>query len=239
MAISHICLTCGLDLARVRAQFDAALGLPVVTCPECGRHCVRRRHPLIAGWRRGFRLRTALWTLIGQLVVTVVMAVQIAAISRRIAEEMIADDSTLIAIVRNAYRVQAGPGGFDVGGVGPWSMTTWLVASVLVGVWLGSAFPHWRSWAIVPLWALWLIAMLSIEYIALAAFFPFAWLAGADVWRPDSGWWLVAMQVVLASLAISVAATPLGRPARFLWSNVQRKRWRKRLNRVRRIRSGE
>jgi hypothetical protein len=35
VAISHVCMGCGLDLARVRAAPDPHYGLPLVTCPRC------------------------------------------------------------------------------------------------------------------------------------------------------------------------------------------------------------
>ncbi len=43
MAISHVCLSCGLDLARVRARLEPRYALPIVVCPDCGWAAVRRK----------------------------------------------------------------------------------------------------------------------------------------------------------------------------------------------------
>lgn len=240
MAISHICLTCGLDLARTRARLDAALKLPIVTCPECGRHAVRRRHPVVAGWRRGLKTRQAMWTLIGQLALAFLLVFGVSSLSRTFAEVMIEDESTLVSVLRDSFRLESAPGQYDFFMIGPWPASIWLGASIAAGVWLGSAFGHWRRWAIVLLWALWVLLAISVEYIIMVAFAPFAWMAGeTDFWRPDHAWWLVTAQVALASLAITLAATLLGVPARRMWIATQRRRWRKRLNRVRQARSGE
>ena len=64
MAISHVCLSCGLDLARVRALLEPHYALPVVVCPDCGWAAVRRA----PRDRRSFhRLLVSLLTLISQL----------------------------------------------------------------------------------------------------------------------------------------------------------------------------
>ena len=64
MAISHVCLSCGLDLARVRALLEPHYALPVVVCPDCGWATVRRAPQ---GGRSLYRLLVSLLTLISQL----------------------------------------------------------------------------------------------------------------------------------------------------------------------------
>ncbi len=62
MAISHVCLSCGLDLARVRARLEPRYALPIVVCPDCGWAAVRRKP------RRSFvRLSASLLALVVQL----------------------------------------------------------------------------------------------------------------------------------------------------------------------------
>lgn len=63
MAISHVCLSCGLDLARVRARLDPHYALPIVVCPDCGRAAVRRKHRI---GRRTLKLLASLVALIVQ-----------------------------------------------------------------------------------------------------------------------------------------------------------------------------
>ncbi len=64
MAISHVCLSCGLDLARVRALLEPRYALPLVVCPDCGWAAVRRKPQ---GGRSLYRLLVSLLTLIAQL----------------------------------------------------------------------------------------------------------------------------------------------------------------------------
>ena len=67
MAISHLCISCGFDLARVRVRPDPFYALPIVICPDCGDTAVRRRHPMQQAWRTVLRLKTSLIALAFQL----------------------------------------------------------------------------------------------------------------------------------------------------------------------------
>ncbi len=65
MALSHICIGCGLELSRRRTSPDPHYGLPVVVCPGCSVPSVRRPGMRL-GWRAGRRQRRALLTLAAQ-----------------------------------------------------------------------------------------------------------------------------------------------------------------------------
>ncbi len=67
MAISHLCLGCGFDLARVRTRPDPHYALPLVVCPDCGDAAVRRVHPLQLGWRAFLRVPASIIALVIQL----------------------------------------------------------------------------------------------------------------------------------------------------------------------------
>ena len=67
MAISHLCISCGFDLARVRIRPDPFYALPIAICPDCGEAAVRRMHPMKQAWRTLLRLKTSLIALALQL----------------------------------------------------------------------------------------------------------------------------------------------------------------------------
>lgn len=67
MAISHLCLGCGFDLARVRTRPDPHYALPLVVCPDCGEAAVRRVHPHQVGWRAFLRVKASIIALVIQL----------------------------------------------------------------------------------------------------------------------------------------------------------------------------
>src|SRR5262249_31403891 len=64
MALAHICLGCGLDLARQHPRKEPHYGLPLVVCPRCATACVRRRHPIVVRWRQFRRVDWALSILV-------------------------------------------------------------------------------------------------------------------------------------------------------------------------------
>lgn len=66
-ASSHVCLSCGIDQRRTRAIVEPHYGLPLVTCPSCGAHSVRRLHPILRRWRQFLRLAPSIVVLLLQL----------------------------------------------------------------------------------------------------------------------------------------------------------------------------
>lgn len=70
MPISHICISCGDELARIRAVPDPHYGLAVVVCPGCNRACVRiRRNSLTSGWLGIRKLVGTLAALVAQALI--------------------------------------------------------------------------------------------------------------------------------------------------------------------------
>ncbi len=83
MAISYVCLSCGLDLARVRARLEPYYALPIVVCPDCGRAAVRHRP---RAWRSFRRLMLSLTTLAAQLGLVVTGLAGLLAISEHMGD---------------------------------------------------------------------------------------------------------------------------------------------------------
>lgn len=72
MPKSHICPSCLVELARIRAVPDPHYGLPVVVCPGCKTACVRTKHPDRVFWRSYHRTNIAIRLAIGKLLVTLI-----------------------------------------------------------------------------------------------------------------------------------------------------------------------
>jgi hypothetical protein len=69
MPTAHVCPACGGQLAALPAAPDPIYRLRIVVCPGCREAWVRRRHPILAGWRRMRQIAFALATLISQMLV--------------------------------------------------------------------------------------------------------------------------------------------------------------------------
>lgn len=130
MAISHVCLSCGLDLARIRAAREPHYGLMLVRCPGCATASVRRRHPLVELWRSFRRFD---WSV-------TVMAVN-AALFGGLAAGMLGGllyvlkesaDLPFVELWRRHW--------FGLG----FSLTVWPLAA---GTWLTVGLGHWRRLA--------------------------------------------------------------------------------------------
>jgi hypothetical protein len=73
MAIAHVCMHCGRDLALLRPRPDPPDGLALVFCAGCGRAACRVVHPIWQQWRALRRgARAAGWLLLKILIATVV-----------------------------------------------------------------------------------------------------------------------------------------------------------------------
>lgn len=240
MAISHLCLSCGLDLARVRVSRDNALHAPIVTCPECGSSAIRRKPALVKAWRTAMRRRTAAWTLVAQLVVFNATIWSIAGLSWTISHQMQDDHQSLVQVIVDAFRLEGSPmRRFD--NVGPWHVSIWIFASLAAGLWLGSALPHWKRWAPYVVWPIGLTTAFSAPFIGWAIWFPVAALAARPTYYdgPSMAGWLIGMQVIAASCVLTCIAVQAGPFARRSWNRSRARRWRKRLARRRLLRGGE
>lgn len=129
MAIVHVCIGCGLDLARVRPVRDAQLDLPVVTCPRCGWACVRRLHPLRRFARQSRRAARAAALLAIQLILVLGLAIGSVACARGIIETFF---RTPLPLGRDEWVALALMG---------------VLFPLIVGTWLEAGLPHWRRWA--------------------------------------------------------------------------------------------
>ena len=125
MAISHVCLSCGLDLTRVRAPLEPRYALPIVVCPDCGLTAVRRKP---RAWRSFRSLAVTLVVLAAQVGLVVGGLVALVAISLQLGD-MISRGS-FGTLPRNEIVLR---------------LSVYAVFAVALGGWLTAAFSHTRQ----------------------------------------------------------------------------------------------
>ena len=124
MAISHVCLSCGLDLARVRARLEPRYALPIVVCPDCGHTAVRRKP---RAWRSFRRLMVSLLALAAQLAMVVAGLAGLLAVSDELGD----------AIARGSF------GGLPRDEI-IFRLSVYAAFAVALGAWLTAGFSHAR-----------------------------------------------------------------------------------------------
>ncbi len=124
MAISHVCLSCGLDLARVRARLEPRYALPIVVCPDCGRATLRRKR---RAWRSFRRLAVSLVTLAAQLGMVVGGLAGLFAVSEELGD----------ALARGSF------GGMPRDEI-IFRLSVYAAFAVALGTWLTAGFSHAR-----------------------------------------------------------------------------------------------
>lgn len=165
MPLSHACTRCGMELCRLRAAPRSAGCPAVVVCPRCGVACVRRRHPLVSGWRSARRATAAAAGLVWQGFFCILFTLVLSALLHSLRLELWGQWPELWAAVR----------GRAAGGESlracllrtglAWDLVAWACFSVGLGAWLVAGFSHWRPWAPPLAW----VASIAVIYGAEAA----------------------------------------------------------------------
>lgn len=230
MPSSHLCVQCGFDLARIRAQRDPQLGLWLVQCPECERFAARRRqHPAVL-WFRNFRKLD--WTL-GLLAVQTVLL-------------FFATLFTMMAIVYTAEELFSRS--FERQQIE--IAIIYFIIPALVGLWLTAGFPHLARWKVWLGWGGWILSIVAVSFTMqmLDAMGNWAWygygnapIAGMTVanrWQraleaSDASMWLQGLIYLPWQLVALWVGWPLGRFARWFFLTVRRTMFRYRLRRRR------
>ncbi|MEM9560840.1 MAG: hypothetical protein AAF995_11075 [Planctomycetota bacterium] len=172
MPRSHVCISCGLDLAHQRAALDPPYRLPVVVCPRCGAASVRRRvDSVVGGWRRLARTLRSLALLAVQVILVLVLLLGFGFAAFGI--ERVAEDVRL-APLRLPLALADGT---DLGRVEARERLATMATSLLAGAaaggaWLSIGFTHLRRFTPWIVWA----CVLSFFAFARPAF------EGLDVW---------------------------------------------------------
>jgi hypothetical protein len=225
MAIAHICLSCGRDLARVRPTREPHYGLNMIVCPGCGGRSVRRRRAPEADGRSFRRASRALAMLLARLLVTLLLTL----LNMLVVFMCLA----LWSEIRHHRSMPIGAGLFLGLAFG--------VLAPLTGVWLRAALEHIAWW---KLWLLW-IGWLTLILLVISLHGPLdddldprgeLGIDGLPAWRWTwEGLRWIVLPGMAAAGAIMLAALPgilAGRGLLWLAAAVRRARWRARYRRA-------
>lgn len=243
MPIAHICPACGNQLARIRGVPDAAYALPIVFCP-CGHAAVRRRHPILARWRAARAAACAATSLILHIAILAALSLAnygfIGVLEKDLYDMRLSPSAFLLSLVRPSAQSRLLQSWLQHGGGGPFLIGFGLTALV-VGVWLRAALAHWRRPLPLIAWTLLVSAWIWLESI----FWPLTWLDGQISGVPakysglDATRSLNSLQILIVSMLVSTAATPIGRAVSRALTKSRQRRFIKTLNKRRKARRGE
>ncbi len=131
MAIAHICMSCGFDLARIRPVREPHYGLMIVRCPRCTRAAVRQLHPLLRRWKQIRRVDWSLTMIVLQLVIAGVVGLLTLVNVPAIVTEVIPNIPNRINHVLVYWLSLAACG-----------------LAACTGAWLTAGFSHLRIWKV-------------------------------------------------------------------------------------------
>jgi hypothetical protein len=223
MAISHLCLSCGFDLARTPARPDPYYALPIAICPDCGEAAVRRMHPMRRGWRTLLRVETSVVTLAFQLALLIGFTSLVVAVCVFVGERWASGDL-------NAF----------------WGVEKILTPlffgalPVALGIWLTAGLGHLRSLYVWPAFAILILMLISLDCVGEPLVGRGLLACGLSI-KPVEFFWdqfAVRLITLVAIMAIAVAGIPPGLLARAGERRWRRNRWRARRRRLRKRRTG-
>lgn len=219
MAISHICLACGLDLARVRLSDDPHYGLPLIICPQCCTVSVRRRPLAVLRWRQTWRAVRTLLAMLLQLALlggltALTMALCMTAAHELAARRIPGPTNTIERIIFLGVVI-----GLSVG----------------IGAWLTVGLAHWRRWIAWLSFFAWTAVLMAMDVLIG----PFAVRVLAQItdhhlsapFRPE--YWIIRLALLAAMMIVATLGIPVGMAIRHGWRAFRRQRWRARRRRLR------
>ncbi len=226
MAIAHVCLGCGADLARIHVIRDPHYRLPIVTCPGCRHACVRRVDPILQRWRAFQPAAAALCALFAQLLIVLFLA---------------AATALVVHVVPGLLPVPISGNVFDL--LDNQSISTIVVGvtlPVLTGIWMTAGLGHWRTWLARAVWGLLIAGLLSWDVLRLASETIGNELGivsgvGAEAHLKLAFYdWLLRVLVLFVFLMMTFAGSPLGAVLLKIHAQRQNRRWSRRRARLRR-----
>jgi hypothetical protein len=229
VAVSHICTSCGLDLARLRAAVEPHYGLPLVVCPECSTPAIRRREPITARWREGSRIARAFGALLARIVAGIVLMGGSVGVIFMLEEEARQRGRNIVEFPGLLLK---GDAGWIARGDWAWVVIffiAWASLQAGAGVLLIVGLAHWRPGALP--WAVWaatLVLCLSLVPATYPVRAAMGWMIADPVAYdgPALGVWLGRVAVGLAAMAGMPLGVILGWGVRAMDGPVRRLRFR-------------
>jgi hypothetical protein len=218
MAISHLCMACGLDLARVRTRLDPYYALPMVLCPDCGEATVRRRHPSLGGWQTLLRLKTSLAALALQL------ALLAGFLSAVVAVCVLVGDSWVRGNLAVSQRDELILAALAFGAL-----------PLALGAWLTAGLGHVRRGGAWLAFTLLTLVLISLDCVGEPLARRLLDACGLSLTLGAFRWdhFMVRLAVQMTIMTMATAGIPPGMLARVGYRQWRRNRWRARRRRRR------
>jgi hypothetical protein len=218
MAISHLCLSCGFDLAQTRVRRDPLYGLPLVFCPDCDTAAVRRPHPTRQAWRTLLRLGHSIFALVFQLAFLAAFATGVVSACVVASEQYLGG---YVAVPPEMQEVVA----FLAFGVMP----------VALGAWLTAGLGHLRRLTAWLLFAVFAIALLSVDSFGAPLAQRMVEIGGFSTSIMEFRWDRLGARLVVlvAIMTVATVGIPIGLMIRVAERDWRRNRWRARRRRLR------
>ena len=230
---------------------DGETGLRVVVCARCGAGSVRRAHPISAAWRWWLRTLAVLNTTALQFVGLFLAVIGVGGSCNEIRAELTALCANVLdlATAAPADRARmlrpvlewASDAGFG-------SLLGWAFVCVIAGAWITVGLAHWRrpgvalGWALARGWLAWagLLAFTHVIFYAAHALesalrsipdHPSPMFARTPMPRLDR--LLNGLVLIVPSALVALLGVPLGLACRFVNQVRARRRFIKRLRKLR------
>lgn len=226
MAIAHVCLGCGADLARIHVIRDPHYRLPIVICPGCSHVCVRRVDPILQRWRTFQPAAAALCALSVQLLIVLLLATATAGVVDAVPDILPAPISGNVFDLLDNQSI--------------WAMVVCVTLPVLTGIWMTTGLGHWRPWLARAVWGLLIAGLLSWDVLRLASETIGNELGivpgiGAKAHLKLAFYdWILRIVVLFVFLMMTFAGSPLGAVLLKIHAQRHNSRWSRRRARLRR-----
>lgn len=227
MAMAHVCLGCGFDLARQRPRNEPHYGLPLIICPRCASPSVRRRHPLVARWRQFRRVDWAVSILGFKLLVALVIATATAY-------------TVLVALL---MAIHWPPPSAELIVVRSFAAWAFIALPIIVGAWITAGLNHltrrqaWVGWGALMSTCVLCIAALLASGSAKYEFEPGTVEHVRGFFSSLLIFSMLGMTMLGAIQVCAAMGIPAGKGLLKLAALNRRLRWRRRRRRFRKVRT--